>query len=103
MLFWHLGHEVQLDPGTLIESGRPVAHLSALVDGEVDVHLTRGNLRTLAPALLGEMSYVSGDDAVASATVTNDGPIVVRRWEKEGLADRWVALKHGETLYYSDQ
>ena len=85
MLFWHLGEELVAEDAQLLSKGQTSPYLFALHAGEAAVQLD-GGLRTLAaPALLGEMSYVRGDDAVAAADVTAVGVIECRRWRKDDL------------------
>lgn len=84
MLFWHLGHEAVID-GTIITAGDTVPQVSVLVDGEFAIDTNRGLVRLDAPTLVGDMSYVRGEEVPATATVATVGTATVRQWEKKTL------------------
>jgi len=85
VLFWHLGEGFSNDDGVLIRKGAQVEHVSAIVTGEVAVKLESGDRLIDAPTLLGEMSFVRGHDAPASADVRAIGLVTGRRWKKSTL------------------
>ena len=84
LLFWHLGREVITDD-TIIQAGEMVPDISVLVDGEFRVDTTNGPVHLQAPVLVGEMSYVRGEDVPASASVSTVGTATLRQWEKSTL------------------
>ncbi len=84
VLFWHLGREVITD-GTIITAGDHVPEISVLVEGEFTVETTNGPVSLLAPVLVGEMSYVRGEDVPASASVSTEGVATIRQWDKSVL------------------
>lgn len=85
VLFWYLGEGFSNDDGVLIRKGVPVDHVSAIVTGEVAVKLETADRLINAPLLLGEMSFVRGNDALASADVRAIGMVTGRRWKKSTL------------------
>lgn len=84
LLFWHLGHEVITD-GPIITAGEMVPKISVLVEGEFRVDTTTGPVALHAPVLVGEMSYVRGEDVAASASVATVGTATLRQWDKATL------------------
>lgn len=84
LLFWHLGRETVTDD-TIIEAGKSVPDISVLVDGTFRVDTKGGPVHLDAPVLVGEMSYVRGEDVPASATVSTEGVATIRQWEKSTL------------------
>ena len=85
LLFWHLGEELVAENVELLKRGESSPFLFALHAGAADVHLDSGIRQLDAPALLGEMSYVRGAHAPATADVTAAGPVECRRWRKDDL------------------
>jgi L-ascorbate metabolism protein UlaG (beta-lactamase superfamily) len=91
-------------------------------DFEIDLAII--NLGAYEPRWFMETSHMNPAETIAAFKQLNAKKLLITHWgtfrlgdepvhfppldlrkelEKEGLADRWVALKHGETLYYSDQ
>lgn len=84
LLFWHLGREVVTD-STIIVEGEMVEQISVLVDGRFRVETSGGPVFLEAPVLVGEMSYVRGENIPASASVFSEGEATIRQWEKSTL------------------
>lgn len=81
---WAMGRTVEHDSTTIIGRGSKPEWVSMLLDGQVEIRLDGVTQRSIGSgALLGEMSYVSGDPA--SVDVVAVGPVTVRQWEQRAL------------------
>jgi hypothetical protein len=69
-LFWDLGEPFVLHEGEqLITAEADVTHVSVLIDGALGVEGSEKLIRLDPPALVGEMSFVRGKEAMASSNV----------------------------------
>ena len=83
-ILWHLGEERSLAGGeVLLVKDEPVEELSLILDGEVNVDAAKG-LRVLSQyRIIGEISSLTG--GTSSATVTTQGDVRLRAWNKQAL------------------
>lgn len=84
-LLWKLGGRAVYDHETIIEAGSAPSTVSLVLDGTALVERNGEVVRGLRRgALVGEMSFVSGN--LANATVRADAPLTVHQWHQQDLA-----------------
>ena len=91
---WHCGETRTVAGDTvLIVKDQPVRELILIIDGEVDVDVRDDlTVRLSQYRLVGEMTSLSGGNA--TATVTTNGPVNMRAWNKRALDE--CGAKHPE-------
>lgn len=83
-MLWSLGEEVTYDTTQVIARGSVPDTVSLVMDGVVHIKRDGETLRHLrSGALLGEMSFVTGDEAAVD--VVADGRLVVHQWDQRSL------------------
>jgi len=82
---WHCGEQRTIEDGVvLITKDQEVNDLILIIDGEVDVLVGDDlTVRLSQYRLVGEMTSLSG--GTASATVTTNGAVELRAWDKKKL------------------
>ncbi len=81
---WGMSRVVVHDSTTVIEAGTRPDTVSMVVEGSLEIRRAGAIEREIGRgALVGEMSYVSGDPA--SVDVVAVGPVMVREWDQRHL------------------